>query len=179
MEQPAALCGFSLWLAPLGFPRGEAAEQSEADEGWRELESSKIPVEWYKTETNAIYPAAFMNQPVAAPHQSQRKHRFRSAAVLLRQLPPGGSQEEVAGACAIQCTPLFREWQVAKSPYHLQIAYSCNRHNRQRFPIDKILVPSYNENSVMKHCFMYRKELAPCLPSRNLPVMKLPPLPIR
>ena len=24
MEQTAALCGFSLWLAPLGFPRGEA-----------------------------------------------------------------------------------------------------------------------------------------------------------
>ena len=106
-------------------------------------------------------------------------NRFRSAACQKIQLPPGGSQEEVAGACAIQCTPLFREWQVAKSPYHLQIAYSCNRHNRQRFPIDKILVPSYNENSVMKHCFMYRKELAPCLPSRNLPVMKLPPLPIR
>ena len=77
---------------PPWLPRGEAAERSEADEGWRELESSKIPVELYKTETNAIYPAAFMNQPVAAPHQSQRKHRFRSAAVLLRQLPPGGSQ---------------------------------------------------------------------------------------
>ena len=79
MEQPAALCGFGLWLAPLGFPRGEAAgidgtsePASPADEGWRELESSKIPVEWYKTETNAIYPAAFMNKPVAAPHQSRQ-----------------------------------------------------------------------------------------------------------
>ena len=31
---------------------------------------------------------------IATPHQSQRKQRFRSAAVLLRQLPPGGSQGE-------------------------------------------------------------------------------------
>ena len=70
--QIGTLNGASFRTLPLGFPRGEAAERSEADEGWRELESSKIPVEWYKTETNAIYPAAFMNKPVAAPHQSRQ-----------------------------------------------------------------------------------------------------------
>ena len=42
-------------------------------------------------------------------------------------LPPGGSQEEVAGANSIQCTHPFRERWVAKSPYHLQIIYSRNR----------------------------------------------------
>ena len=52
MEQSAALCGVSLWLAPLGFPRGEAVSHDGTsepagltDEGWRELKSSEIPVE--------------------------------------------------------------------------------------------------------------------------------------
>ena len=68
--QIGTLNGASFRTLPLGFPRGEAAERSEADEGWRELESSKIPVEWCETEINTIHPAAFMNQPVAAPHQA-------------------------------------------------------------------------------------------------------------
>ena len=96
MEQPAALCGFSLWLAPLGFPRGEAAgidgtsePASPADEGWRELESSKIPVEWHKTETNAIYPAAFMNKPVAAPHQSRQNIGSEMPIFHRDSFPPG------------------------------------------------------------------------------------------
>ena len=116
MEQPAALCGFSLWLAPLGFPRGEAAgidgtsePASPADEGWRELESSKIPVEWYKTETNAIYPAAFMNKPVAAPHQAFLPIGSEVPLVKKSSFPPGEAKGEVAGACTIQCTHLFRE----------------------------------------------------------------------
>ena len=109
MEQPAALCGFSLWFIPLGFPRGEAAERSEADEGWRELESSKIPVEWYKTETNAIYPAAFMNKPVAAPHQAFLPIGSEVPLVKKSSSPPGEAKGEVAGACTIQCTHLFRE----------------------------------------------------------------------
>ena len=100
MEQPAALCGVSLWLAPLGFPRGEAVSHDGSsepagltDEGvatTKKFENSKLNG---KTGTNAIHIVAFVNQPLATPHQSQRKHRFRSAAVLLRQLPPGGSQE--------------------------------------------------------------------------------------
>ena len=69
MEQPAALCGVSLWLAPLGFPRGccraqrifqnhdcqwqsfqnqKAAERSEADEGWRWLKVIDCLVKWWK-----------------------------------------------------------------------------------------------------------------------------------
>ena len=134
MEQPAALCGFSLWLAPLGFPRGEAAgidgtsePASPADEGWRELESSKIPVEWYKTETNAIYPAAFMNKPVAAPHQAFLPIGSEVPLVKKSSFPPGEAKGEVAGAGTIQFTYLFREQRGAKSPYHLQIVYSCNR----------------------------------------------------
>ena len=54
-------------------------------------------------------------------------NRFRSAACQKIQLPPGGSQEEVAGANSIQCTHPFRERWVAKSPCHLQIVYSRNR----------------------------------------------------
>ena len=81
---------------PLGFPRGEAAgidgtsePASPADEGWRELESSKIPVEWYKTETNAIYPAAFMNKPVAAPHQSRQNIGSEMPIFHRDSFPPG------------------------------------------------------------------------------------------
>ena len=102
MEQPAALCGFSLWLAPLGFPRGEAAgidgtsePASPADEGWRELESSKIPVEWYKTETNAIYPAAFMNKPVAAPHQAFLPIGSEVPLVKKSSFPPGEAKRRL------------------------------------------------------------------------------------
>ena len=102
MEQPAALCGFSLWLAPLGFPRGEAAgidgtsePASPADEGWRELESSKIPVEWYKTETNAIYPAAFMNKPVASPHQSFLPIGSEVPLVKKSSFPPGEAKRRL------------------------------------------------------------------------------------
>ena len=102
MEQPAALCGFSLWLAPLGFPRGEAAgidgtsePASPADEGWRELESSKIPVEWYKTETNAIYPAAFINKPVAAPHQAFLPIGSEVPLVKKSSFPPGEAKRRL------------------------------------------------------------------------------------
>ena len=55
MEQPAALCGVSLWLAPLGFPRGEAVSHDGSsepagltDEGWRWLKVLDFPVEWRK-----------------------------------------------------------------------------------------------------------------------------------
>ena len=74
---------------PLGFPRGEAAERSEADEGWRELESSKIPVEWCETEINTIHPAAFMNQPVAAPHQAFLPIGSEVPLVKKSSFPPG------------------------------------------------------------------------------------------
>ena len=37
-----------LWFFPLGFPRGEAAERSEADEGWRWLKVSDFPIKWWK-----------------------------------------------------------------------------------------------------------------------------------
>ena len=80
---------------PLGFPRGEAAERSEADEGWRELESSKIPVEWYKTETNAIYPAAFINKPVAAPHQAFLPIGSEVPLAKKSSFPPGEAKRRL------------------------------------------------------------------------------------
>ena len=95
MEQPAALCGFSLWFIPLGFPRGEAAERSEADEGWRELESSKIPVEWCETEINTIHPAAFMNQPVATPHQAFLPIGSEVPLVKKSSFPPGEAKRRL------------------------------------------------------------------------------------
>ena len=68
-----------------------------------------------KTEINAIHLAAFVNQPVATPHQPR----------YAQQLPPGGSQEEVAGAGTIQFTHLFRKQQADSSrPYR---AYAFNR----------------------------------------------------
>ena len=116
MEQPAALCGFSLWFIPLGFPRGEAAERSEADEGWRELESSKIPVEWYKTETNAIYPAAFINKPVAAPHQAFLPIGSEVPLVKKSSFPPGEAKNSKTINCTIQWGTVLRQLRVTKLP---------------------------------------------------------------
>ena len=48
--QIGTLNGASFRTLPLGFPRGEAAERSEADEGWRVLKVSDFPVEWRKPE---------------------------------------------------------------------------------------------------------------------------------
>ena len=109
-EWMGTLNGISSRNLLLASPRGEAAgidgtsePASPADEGWRELESSKIPVEWYKTETNAIHPAAFIIQPVATPHQPRYaqqlfnygmiapgNHHFERFAALCNT--PGGSQ---------------------------------------------------------------------------------------
>ena len=47
-RQHGALVVNCLWFLPLGFPRGEAAERSEADEGRRWLKVSDFPVEWRK-----------------------------------------------------------------------------------------------------------------------------------
>ena len=43
-----------------------------------------------KTETNTLHPAAFINQPVATPHQPR----------YAQQLPPGGSQGGFAARVA-------------------------------------------------------------------------------
>ena len=81
-----ALCG----EAALGFPRGEAAERSEADEGWRELKPSTAIRCFVETQANATHRTAFINLPVATPHQPALPvPKCRQ----VRQLPPGGSQE--------------------------------------------------------------------------------------
>ena len=41
------LAGDPLARSALGFPRGEAAERSEADEGWRQVGSGMQLDEWY------------------------------------------------------------------------------------------------------------------------------------
>ena len=56
-------------------------------------EDDILPYGGWRLLVGIIQRTAFRIWDVAAPHQSQQKHRFRSAAVLLRQLPPGGSQE--------------------------------------------------------------------------------------
>ena len=50
-----------------------------------------------KTRTYSIHPVAFIDQPVATPHQPR----------YAQQLPPGGSQGAVAGAGSIQRSALF------------------------------------------------------------------------
>ena len=80
-----------------------------------------------KPETNAIHPVAFINQPVAAPHQAFLPIGSEVPLVKKSSFPPGEAKGEVAGAGTIQFTYLFREQRGAKSPYHLQIGYSCNR----------------------------------------------------
>ena len=80
-----------------------------------------------ETRTYATHPAAFINQPVAAPHQSFLPIGSEVPLVKKSSFPPGEAKGEVAGAGTIQFTYLFREQRGAKSPYHLQIGYSCNR----------------------------------------------------
>ena len=58
--------------------------------------------------------------------------------------PPGEAKGEVAGAGTIQFTYLFREQRGAKSPYHLQIGYSCNRRDNKTGSIDKTIKMFYS-----------------------------------
>ena len=61
-----------------------------------------------KTRTYSIHPVAFIDQPVATPHQPR----------YAQQLPPGGSQGAVAGAGSIQRSALFRP-QMAAAPHRV------------------------------------------------------------
>ena len=102
MEQPAALCGVSLWLAPLGFPRGEAVSHDGSsepagltDEGvatTKKFENSKLNG---KTGTNAIHIVAFVNQPVATPHQSFLPIGSEAPLVKKSSFPPGDAQRRL------------------------------------------------------------------------------------
>ena len=79
---------------------------------------------WYLFQFRTIQQGFLNFLALATPHQPGLPvPQCRQS----RQLPLGGSQEEVAGADTIPCTHLFRERWGAKSPYHLQIVYSCNR----------------------------------------------------
>ena len=64
---------------------------------------------------------------IAAPHQAFLPIGSEVPLVKKSSFPPGEAKGEVAGAGTIQFTYLFREQRGAKSPYHLQIGYSCNR----------------------------------------------------
>ena len=133
MEQTAALCGFSLWSAPPWLPPGGSCHDEISasrnryfvvtDEGWRELKVSTAVCCFVETKANATHPAAFLNQPVATPHQPGLPvPKCRQS----RQLPPGGSQGEFAEAGTIQCTHLFQKQWLARHPYHIQNVCSCN-----------------------------------------------------
>ena len=50
-----------------------------------------------------------MNKPVAAPHQAFLPIGSEVPLVKKSSFPPGEAKGEVAGACTIQCTHLFRE----------------------------------------------------------------------
>ena len=82
-----------------------------------------------KTETYAIHPTAFIDQPVATPHQPRYaqqlfdfgmiatgNHNFEKFAALCNA--PGGSQGAVAGAGSIQRSALFRP-QMAAAPHRV------------------------------------------------------------
>ena len=62
-----------------------------------------------KTGVNAIHIVAFVNQPLAAPHQAFWPIGSEVPLAKKIQLPPGGSQGEVAGTDSIQHTYLFQE----------------------------------------------------------------------
>ena len=66
-------------------------------------------------------------------------NRFRSAACQKIQLPPGGSQEEVAGAGTIQFTHLFRKQQAASSR-----PYGCREKPVVRCVMNSHKILSYN-----------------------------------
>ena len=119
---------------PLGFPRGEAVSHDGSsepagltDEGWRGLKKFEDSTLNGKNRSKYHSSSCICEPTCRRPSSVFFANRFRSAACQKIQLPPGGSQAEVAGAGTIHCTHLFRERWGAKSPYHLQIVYSCNR----------------------------------------------------
>ena len=80
------------WLTqpPLGFPRGEAAERSEADEGRRQVGSQMQLDEWYLLRFLPFNVESSNFLAIATPHQSALPvPKSRHGC----QLPPGGSQE--------------------------------------------------------------------------------------
>ena len=118
----------------LGFPRGEAGFFANRHFGtdWQKRlmrggDRLVYECSWMNGICFSFVPfnGGFLNfLALATPHQPGLPvPQCRQS----RQLPLGGSQEEVAGADTIPCTHLFRERRGAKSPYPLQIIYSCNR----------------------------------------------------
>jgi len=62
-----------------------------------------------KAGTNAIHIVAFVNQPLATPHQAFLPIGSEVPLAKKSNFPPGGSQGEVAGTDSIQHTYLFQE----------------------------------------------------------------------
>ena len=80
-----------------------------------------------KTETNAIHPATFMNQPVAAPHQAFLPIGSEVPLVKKSSFPPGEAKGRLRELIPFNVPICSRRERAAKRLYHLQIVYSCNR----------------------------------------------------
>ena len=80
-----------------------------------------------KTKTNAIHPVAFINQPLAAPHQSFLPIGSEVPLVKKSSFPPGEAKGRLRELIPFNVPICSRRGRAAKRLYHLQIVYSCNR----------------------------------------------------
>ena len=86
------------WLPPGGSCHDEISASRNryfivTDEGWRKLKISTV-VRWMaKTKTTTTHPAAFKNQPVAAPHQSFLPIGSEAPIVKKSSFPPGEAEK--------------------------------------------------------------------------------------
>ncbi len=97
-----------------------------------------------KTKTNAIHPVAFINQPVAAPHQSFLPIGSEVPLVKKSSFPPGEAKGRLRELTPFNIPICSRRGRTAKSPYHLQIGYSCNRRGNKTGSIDKTIKMFYS-----------------------------------
>ena len=95
----------SPWLPPRGswiFWQSALRNRlpKKTDEGQRKLKISTV-VRWMaKTKTTTIHPAAFIDQPVATPHQSRQTIGSEVPIVHRDSFPPG----EAKGCKPLACT---------------------------------------------------------------------------
>ena len=83
------LAGDPLARSALGFPRGEAAERSEADEGWRQVGTEMQLDGWYLFQFPPFNVMLWRFLAFATPHQSRQNIGSEVPIFHRDSFPPG------------------------------------------------------------------------------------------
>ena len=88
-----------------------------------------------KTETNTTHPAAFIDQPVATPHQSRQNIGSEVPIFHRDSFPPGEAKGEAAEAGFIQRSALFHSQMGGCAAWVAKLATpTVAVHNRGHIP---------------------------------------------